>query len=203
MTRGLEIRFVEDVGPLTKIIYALKEFPDCLIANCDDDTFYPRDWLAQLLAAHARYPDCIICHRTRKVTFDKDGALLPYLNWKLVDSTEPSLFVFPVCVMGILYPPRSLHSEVFNIAAFRKLCPKADDIWMKAMSLLAGTRCHNLAPFPALFPLISGTQEKSLWSENKFGGNDTQLQAVIGHYDLLRHLPKNDFALSPAADLSK
>ena len=41
-SKGLEIRFVDrNVRSLTKIIYALEDFPDKMIVTCDDDKFYP------------------------------------------------------------------------------------------------------------------------------------------------------------------
>jgi hypothetical protein len=195
-TRGLEIRFVEDVGPHTKIVHALREFSDCLVVSCDDDKFYPANWLEQLLAGHQRHPDCVVCQRSRRMGFDASGALLPYLKWEVVKDLEPSLLAFPECVSGILYPPGLLPPEVFNITAFRKLCPKNDDIWMKAMSFLAGVRCHNVTPFSPLYPTVRGSQKKTLWSVNQLGGNEVQMNAVAEHYDLLRLLPKNGVALS-------
>ncbi|HEU6449024.1 MAG TPA: glycosyltransferase family A protein [Verrucomicrobiae bacterium] len=197
--RGLEIRFVEDVGPHTKVIYALQEFPDCLVVSCDDDSLYSQGWLKELLDGHQRHPDCVVCHRARQMALGRDGELLPYVKWKLVRSTVPSFSIFPVCVAGILYPPGLLHREVFNVDIFRKTCPKADDVWMKAMSLLNNVRCHSISEFPRQFLLVNGTQAKSLWSENRLGGNDTQLRAVFEHYNLFGHLRQNDFVREDAA----
>ena len=37
--RGLEIRYVKDLGPQTKLIHALKEFPEDIVITIDDDMF--------------------------------------------------------------------------------------------------------------------------------------------------------------------
>ena len=40
----------------------------------------------------------------------------------------------------VLYPPNTLHKEVFNTKAIKDLCLTADDIWLAAMHLLKGTK---------------------------------------------------------------
>jgi hypothetical protein len=196
--RGLEIRFVRDIGSYTKVIYALKEFANCLVVACDDDVIYPRDWLEDLAEAHECEPHCVICHKARWMTADSGGGLRPYNEWKVCaeDCTTPSFSIFPVCTGGILYPPGALHPEVFNEAVFRKICPLADDVWMKAMSLLNRVRCHKAAPVFEQFAPVRGTQHKTLASENMGRGrNDVQIRAVFDHYNL-RPVPAGaDFTL--------
>lgn len=196
--RGLEIRFIEDIGPYKKAIYSLKEFPGCLIVACDDDVIYPRDWLKELAEAHEREPHCVVCHRARQMGVTPAGGLRPYKEWKMAveNYLTPSFSLFPIGVGGILYPPGALHPEVFNDAVFRKICPLADDVWMKAMSLLNNIRCHKVAPVFAQFVPVRGTQHKTLASENMTRGrNDVQIRAVFDHYNLHRVLANADFAL--------
>lgn len=57
--RGLEIRFCTDVGPATKLIPSLKEFPDDIIITVDDDQIYDYDLLDRLLTAHRIHPEAI------------------------------------------------------------------------------------------------------------------------------------------------
>ena len=49
--RGLEVRFVDDLGPHTKLIPALKDFPEAIIVTIDDDYMYPFDLLERYRAA--------------------------------------------------------------------------------------------------------------------------------------------------------
>ena len=83
LERGLEIRIVRDIGPYTKVIYALKEFAGDLVVACDDDVVYPRDWLKDLAEAHEREPRCVICHKARRMAVDPGGGLRPYNEWKI------------------------------------------------------------------------------------------------------------------------
>jgi hypothetical protein len=198
MERGLEVRFVRDIGPYTKVIYALKEFADCRVVSCDDDMIYPRDWLKELVEAHELHPQLVICQRARRMVAGPDGLLRPYEEWKIcaADCETPSFSIFPVCTGGILYPPGSLHPEVFNEAVFRKICPIADDVWMKAMSLLNNVRCHKVAPVFVRYPCVRGTQHKNLASENMLRGrNDSQIRAVFEHCNLRHLLATVDFTL--------
>jgi hypothetical protein len=189
--RGLEIRFVEEMGPYLKLIHTLKEHAGSLIATADDDTIYPRCWLEQLVKAHENEPHCVHCHRAHRMILDQEGRLLPYARWDLFapGHTGPSFLLFPTGVGGVLYPPGALHPEIFNQAVFREICPTADDVWFKAMSLLNGVRCRKVSPFYRELPPVRGTQTRKLWRTNVLGGrNDIQLQAVFQRYDLYPRL---------------
>ncbi len=187
--RGLDIRARPDVGPHTKLIYALREFPDDINVTADDDRLYPCWWLDRLYSSYLRNPSAIHCHRAHGMGFDSAGALLPYRNWRLLSRGEqgPSMILFPTGTGGVLYPPRCLHSEVFNVEVMRRICSCADDVWFKAMSMLNGVSVRKVDPEFREFPSVSGTQDGRLWNMNIMG-NDTQLDAVFSQYDLFRQL---------------
>jgi len=204
MERGLELRFVADIGPYTKVIYALEEFAGDLIVTCDDDVIYPAHWLAGLIKTHEREPRSVICHRARQMTAGAGGVLHPYMQWKVFSGNDaaPSFSLFPICMMGILYPPGALHPEVFNQSVFRKICPIADDVWMKMMSLMNRVPCLNVTPPLLKLPVIRGTQGAGLHIENMIRGrNDAQLRAVIEHYGLQPRLASADFTLFSRGDV--
>jgi hypothetical protein len=189
--RGLEIRMVEDVGPHTKIFHALKEFPQNLLVTADDDMIYPEFWLAELLAAHQHEPQGIISHYAHQMVADKTGVLLPYRQWNAHSPgvAGSSLWLFPTGVGGVMYPPNSLHPEVLNRSVFRKICPTADDVWLKAMSLLNNVRCQKVRPFDPEWRCVRGTQHKALRLQNvEYGKNDLQIRAVFEHYNLYPRL---------------
>jgi hypothetical protein len=185
--RGLEIRLIHDVGPHTKIFYALKAFDGSRIVTADDDAWYPDFWLEELLTAHERAPDCITCHRAHRMVADEHGRFLPYKQWDWLSPMEtgPSLWLFPTGVSGVLYPANALHPEVGNARVFQQLCPTADDVWLKAMSLLNHTPCQKVAPCSRDWPAVRGSQQRNLSEYNvELGWNDVQLRAVFNHYKL-------------------
>jgi hypothetical protein len=184
--RGLTIRRCRDIRSYKKIIFALRDYPNAVIATADDDFFYPRHWLRDLYQAYERDPRFIYCHRAHMVVVDGAGPR-PYREWNFESPglQGPSNLLFPTGAGGVLYPPGSLSKEVLNEAVFTEICPTADDIWLKAMALLAGTSCMKVAPGTGVFVQIQGTQTRALWRANTIeNGNDRQFHAVFERYGL-------------------
>lgn len=183
--RGLEIRWCEDIRSFRKIIPTLRAFPDALIVTADDDIFYPRNWLQKLYEAYLREPQYIHCHRAHMIKYDASGVALPYQQWDFLVPVfqGPSLDLFPTGCGGVLYAPGHLHREVLHENVFLELCPKADDVWLKAMSLLNNVQCKKVARHT--FPLreIRIPNNRTLCSENvEQNGNDVQLHDVGEKY---------------------
>ncbi|WP_157378546.1 hypothetical protein [Aliagarivorans taiwanensis] len=186
--RGLEVRFVPDVGPHTKLVYALQAFPDSVVVTADDDKLYPWRWLSKLYKSYQARPDCIHCHRAHLITKDENG-IKRYVDWKWLAHgvPGPSFMLFPTGVGGVLYPPKLLHSDATNIPLFSELCPKADDIWFKAMALLNNVQSVQVGDKFRDFFSVDDIKHNTvkLGTENVFGGgNDKQIKAVFDHYDL-------------------
>lgn len=192
MKRGLEIRYTEDIRAYTKIIPTLVNFPDNIVVTADDDIIYPKNWLQKLWQEHLQAPQAICCHRAHLITRTHQGKVAPYNDWEwCITGTEHTAAIFPTGVGGVLYPPGSLHAEVTNIAMFRDLCPYADDIWLKAMSLKQGTPCRIVSRKPLLIPVsLPNTQTESALRTINIDNNqnDVQFAAVFTHYDLYKLL---------------
>jgi len=186
--RGLEIRFDRHFGPHKKYYSYVRQFADAGLAlvTADDDVLYARDWLVGLVQAHRVRPDLVNCYMARRVATGA-GGLAPYRDWRYADSSEPSPRNFALGVGGVIYPPRFV--EVLRDAgeAFRRHCPKADDIWLHAMALRHGFSVRQIAPQP-VFPLgVPFTQEQALFLTNQLaGGNDAQITATYSGDDLRR-----------------
>ena len=48
-------------------------------------------------------------------------------------------------VAGVLYPPKCLHEDVFDIEGIKNLCLTADDVWLSCMALLKKTSIYYSA----------------------------------------------------------
>lgn len=193
--RGLEIHFVEgDLGPYKKIVYARARYPDSLLITVDDDLLYPADLVDQFYRNYLQMPDAIHCNRAHRIAFDRRGRVRPYRHWhKPVAPGPAARDIFPTGNAGVLYPPASLHADLTRADLFMQLAPGADDIWLKAMSLLTGTGCRTMASnrhWRTRFLTIQDLRSPALISLNKarVGGNDDKLRAVFDHYDLWRLL---------------
>ncbi len=187
--RGLEVRYVEDIGPHTKLLYALKEFENHLIITIDDDIIYPIDLIENLYNTHKNYPKAICCNAAMLIKKDKKGNFLPYNEWPTVtDRFMISDFLLPLGVDGVLYPSKSLDNMVFEKNLIKKLCPKADDIWFKIMSLKKGTEIILTGSYPDFsnyFIPLDTSYIQALAKENIFKNlNDIQFQKTLNYFNL-------------------
>ena len=184
MARGLEIGFCKDIKSYKKLIPSLHKFPDDIIVTIDDDIIFSVDMLENLLISYQKNPQYVHTNRAHIMKVLDEGTFDKYLNWKLdTKQVGMSPFCFPTGGAGTLYPPHSLSEEVFNEEVFLALCPKGDDIWFKAMSLLNGTKSYKAFTHDPYLFFNPNVQDISLWKEN-IHGNDIQLQKVFCHYKL-------------------
>ena len=165
---GIEYRYVKDLRSHKKYFYVMQEFSDSIIITIDDDVIYPKDVIKSLMDTHERYPDAVCARRVHKITKNVDGTIAAYNDWlgEYCECDTPSHALIAVGVGGILYPPHCLYEKVFDEELIRKLCLKADDIWLKFMEVLNGT---YVVWTPCKIPmpeLIEKAQETSLNSEN-------------------------------------
>lgn len=178
--RGLEIRHVPDLGPHKKYWpYASStERFDRPLVTADDDVFYPRGWLEQLVAVHRRHPDDVIAHRAHHLRLDGD-AVGSYPTWTPVTSTASSFRHVPTGVGGILHPPAQLQALRDAGTAFTACCPRTDDLWLHVVALRSGRRVRQVAASSTLPPWIPGLGHESLMAENvDGGGNDRAIAAT-------------------------
>ena len=178
-----EIRFREDVGPHTKLVYALQEFPDSVLVTADDDMLYEKTWLRRLWLEHLRFPQDIVGHECRVIGSDAQGVLLPYRQWGRPKPGTASRSLLPLGYAGVLYPPGSLHADVTNVQLFRQLAPKADDLWFKAMSLRSGVmtrRSSDPGEKPIPVPFSQGVTLNS--SNVAQDGNRNQWMALVDYF---------------------
>ena len=88
-------------------------------------------------------------------------------------------------VGGVLYPPNCFTSEAIREDIFLKCCPNADDIWFWAMALVRGRKIRvvkNHYKFLIITNLYEHFKGKTLYSKNKNGGNDKQLNDLMKLY---------------------
>ena len=188
---GVDIEFREDLGPHTKYFYAMKEYPEDLIITLDDDWVYDNNVIERLYGSYIKRPDYVHAVRIEEIKLTPDGSIASYDDFDLTGGIigHASHCYMASGVSGVLYPPHSINEEVFNLEAMKKLCPKADDIWLRIMEMLNDTRtvlaAHINVPgtgIPGF--MIYGSQKMALWRSNvNDRENDSQMKAVIDAYN--------------------
>jgi hypothetical protein len=204
-THDVELRFVPDVGPHTKLIYALRDFPDRFITTFDDDIYYPVNSIETLLDTAEKAPGAIVGNWVRQLRFGWTGKVRKSRAGKLITPESQIVQIeraaqplrmgydyFAYGTSGVLYPAGCFDERVFDIDCFRRLCPSEDDVWFKAMSLLNGTPVAATAL--GLTPkhhCLQGSQKVALRHRNHAGRTKptaSQIQAVFAHFDLYSRL---------------
>lgn len=141
---GVEFRYdeKEDLRSHKKYFYAMQEFPEAVVVTADDDIIYPSNWLTSLLQSYEKYPNCISARRVHLMLKGSEGHLREYNHW--IDQCRkepgPSNALIATGNAGILYPPHCLDERAFDVEKIKKYCFAADDIWLKCMALLKGTK---------------------------------------------------------------
>lgn len=189
LAAGAEIRYRPDLGPQTKLLYALREFEGMPVVTADDDVVYPPGWLEELYRSYLTAPQHIHCFRAHRMRLTSEGSLAPYRDWDWLAPgvRGPSQLLFPTGTCGTLYPPGALSEHVFELELMRRLCPTNDDTWFKAMALLQGTAAQKVRLESLEFPHVPGSERRMLWTINA-ERNDAQLEAVFLHYGLYDRL---------------
>lgn len=183
---GLTIGWTRDIRSYTKLIPALKEYPEDVIVTVDDDTLYHPDMLARLYESYLKDPKAVHCHMSNRIGVDTGGKIAPYKTWKFVST--PGVKSYRNLLLGygsVLYPPHVTDAEIFNESAFMSLSPFADDLWFWAMVVKAGNKVLTVGgkgcPFSCEY---SADQSDALANVNVEGParNDEQFVAILNAY---------------------
>ena len=133
----VEIRFTHDMKSFTKLLPALKTFPDDCIITVDDDTIYKPGTIRLLKAAHQQNKSAIFAHGVSDVY--RCGKTWKRTTGAFGFRRSPVHLRMPLGVGGVLYPPHCLHQQVANESLFQRLTPSNDDIWFWYCAVKQGT----------------------------------------------------------------
>jgi len=189
-SRGLSIKFYKkNIRSYKKLIPTLIDNPSANIVTIDDDIFYPKWFLQKMIKEHKKYPKDIIAFRAHTIKI-KNNKLMPYQEWMAhKKKVTRSKLLIPTGCSGIFYPRGSINKKVFDEKTFKKLCPNADDLWFKAMTLLNGRACKRVYKRNIKFIEILGSQKEALFKKNVDGGkNNIQAQKIFKKYKLIKLL---------------
>ncbi len=184
--RGLEVRYVDDVGPHTKYYPYLQGTDrfDTPLVTADDDKMYDRQWLAGLIGAHQAHPALVNCWRARTVRLDTNG-LRPYDEWPLCCDTRASVTHFATGVGGVIYPPALLQHLKAAGDVFIACCPKADDLWLHVMAIRNGYPIRQIDRQAREYPGVPRSSRTALQRTNIDGKrNDVQAAHTYTRDDL-------------------
>lgn len=133
---------VENIKPHKKYFFVMQENPEAIIVTVDDDLFYDKNLLSDLLESYEKNPHCVHARRVNLMKKTDDGKIDKYANWEweCKKITDPSFALLPTGCGGVLYPPKILPQDTFQMEAIKENCLNTDDIWLKFMELKAGVK---------------------------------------------------------------
>ena len=180
---NFEVRFVDDdIRPHKKYFYSMQEFKEIPVVIVDDDMIYDRDLCKYLIESYRKWPNCVSCTRANLMTFNQKGLPRIYAAWPmnyrlLLDI--PSFQLLPTGVGGVLYPPKSLPAETFDIEKIKNECIDGDDLWLKFMTLKNGIKSVCIKE-KITNREIPDSQNTALWKKNvNENKNDITIQKIL------------------------
>lgn len=185
---GIEYQPISgNLMPHKKYLHAMQAYPDDIIITVDDDLIYSSDLIASLMRTHKQYPKAVCARRLHQMKKDADGNIMPYNDWQgeYTQSRVPAHDLLATGVGGVLYPPHCLDSRAFDTELIERLCLKADDIWLKFMELLVGTKVVWAACAIPMPQVIEKSQKTSLKTENvQQNKNDIYFRNVAEYFQI-------------------
>lgn len=101
------------------------------------------------------------------------------------------LRLLPTGVGGVLYPPKSIAKNVFNVYRFKDVALYTDDLWLKWMQLKLNTKSVLVQAFENL-EYIEKSQENALWLKNvNLNRNDVSFRSILDSDNGLNMLNAN------------
>ena len=180
-----------------KFVPAFEGYPNRIIVTADDDMYYRKSWLSELVAAHEKYPSSIIGHRGLEVKRVNGEDFTPYKSWPKATVNTSSSNLLLTGVGGVLYPPGILNNQVLDMDLAMKLTANNDDIWLFFMSRLSKSEVRvietsNREPFFWL-----GSQKRALRHHNVTKDyNDVQMMQMEEFFQIFKrsneNVPKQD-----------
>ena len=185
---GLTIAWCKDLRSYTKLIPALKAYPEDIIITVDDDTYYSPYLVERLYCSYEGDKKSVHSNYVRRIGHGADGTIAPYRAW-VADRTEGAKSYANLLLgySGVLYPPHVLDKEVIEIEKFQRIAPIADDLWLWAMAVKAGAPIRCVAGNSKVLTCdYSADQEGALMNENVMGEglNDKQFNAILSEYPI-------------------
>ncbi|GGZ65649.1 hypothetical protein [Paraglaciecola chathamensis] len=174
----------DDIGPYKKIIPTLENYNDCFIVTADDDVYYPRWWLSNLLSEYEGNNNEVICYIAHEITYENtDREVKRYDHWESCKKNNVDRWLgFPVGAGGVLYPPNCLDKRVTCRDIFLNESPMTDDIWLFWMARL---NCSTTKKTRKDFKVICwpSSQKVGLINQNvKNNKNDENIKKMVNKF---------------------
>lgn len=176
----------KNVKSYKKLLPALEQYSNEIIITADDDVYYDRCLIESLYNAYLKNPNYIYTRRAVEMDFQDTNLkyISPRTNY-YNHRQEASFLNQQMGGSGCLYPPNSLHKDVFKIS----LLPTHDDAYFWAMAVLNNTKIQIIDGYNRNLIFRKGTQEQGLINLNK-KNNSEGIALEDAHKKILEVYPE-------------
>lgn len=172
--------YYHDIKSYKKLIPSLKKFPKDIIITFDDDFIYDPNIVDYLYKSYLSDKNSVHAVRCHVPSEHENNKFFKYNSWKRKVKEQHNNLFF-TSGGGTLFPPNSIHKDVFDEKIFMSLCPTTDDIWFNFMVRLNGTKI-KLVEKIILNSTIEEVQQSALFNYNKKGGNNLSLSKIYDYF---------------------
>ena len=176
----------KNIKSYKKLLPALEQYSNEIIITADDDVYYDRFLIESLYNAYLKNPNYIYTRRAVEMDFQDTNLkyISPRKNY-YNHRQEASFLNQQMGGSGCLYPPNSLHKDVFKIS----LLPTHDDAYFGAMAVLNNTKIQIIDGYNRNLIFRKGTQEQGLINLNK-KNNSEGIALEDAHKKILEVYPE-------------
>ena len=166
---GLEIKFVEEnLRSHKKYYYVMLEHPEWDVITVDDDIYYRKDLVEQLLRLHSLAPKAVCGNQVVELPM-QESDFYDYASWKFRYIEKPTFSYRYVAIGcgGIFYPNGIFlpSEQAFDKEVILRNALSADDLWLKAHEINVGVGVIANS-FYSCPPLIPSSQTTALYHVN-------------------------------------
>lgn len=182
--RGLEVLVVKENLKSYKKAFYTYDLGLPLITT-DDDVYYPSWWLEKLMKESENTPNTVLAYRGHYIMKDnEEDDFLPYIEWMKWSTKnfilEATYSLLPTGTSGIYYPVGALNGLKESKPKFLEICPHADDLWFRYISVVNGFKARRILKKNIHFTLMS--EGESLFDVNVGAGeNDIQFKRILNY----------------------
>lgn len=182
--RGLKVKiFNENIKSYKKAFYVADQNDTKSIITVDDDVYYPSWWLQVMMKSAVDNPNVVMAYRGHYIV-NENNSIMNYVDWinnsdRLFDNQALYSFM-PTGTSGVYYPVGALNGLAASKEQFLELCPHADDLWFKYITVMNGFKAKRILERNIHFMILKDGD--SLMAINvDGGGNDIQFRKITNH----------------------
>ena len=164
-----------------KLLPTLKKYPNDIIITLDDDVYYPRHTVAELIREYISHPDCIIAHEINPIRIlkDSDAYFVTYVNGYdvMLRQVEWGKYLSNCA----LFPPYTFDgTDLYDYDKMME-CTNGthDELWFWVNSTLNNVQCIGLNYVRSFAPEMLEAYKEGEYCLSAFNNQDDKIQAYM------------------------